>query len=163
MNKTFQINQLLHQMPFVTMLIGSRKMGKSYLCNHFCRELSKHFGLIISFMGSPICNPTLAEFVDQRFLFNQWQRTLMQKLEEQQLELIEEGKPRNVLILVDDIILDSDDCHSLEHLCMRGRHFKVSLMLLSVSWSNFPKNVRRSCDFVFLGFTVGLRLFLDFG
>ena len=156
MHKTFQPRQLIESMPFVTMLIGSRKMGKSFLCNHFCRLISNQYGLIISFMGSPMCNPTLASFVDPRFLFNQWQRTLMVKLEEQQLELIEEGRPRNVLILVDDIILDSDDQKSLEHLAMRGRHFKVSLMCLSVSWSQFPKNVRRACDFVFL-FSLGCK------
>jgi hypothetical protein len=103
-----------------------------------------------------MCNPTLAQFVDQRFLYNTWQKKLMLLLEEQQLDLIQQGRPRNVLILVDDIILDSDDQKSLEHLAMRGRHFKVSLMCLSVSWSQFPKNVRRACDFVFL-FSLGCK------
>ena len=78
----------------------------------------------------------------------------MERLESQQLDLMEAGRERNVLILVDDITLDHVEKEKLAHLCVRGRHFHVSVMMLSVSYSNFHKSCRRSSDFICL-FSMG--------
>ena len=109
-------------------------------------------------MGSAHCNPGLHEFLDTHgfgaFQFNKWDAALMERLEEQQLALIAEGRERHVLILVDDITMDYNDREQLSHLCIRGRHFFVSVMMLSVSYSNFHKSCRRSCDIICL-FSLG--------
>ena len=65
-----------------------------------------------------------------------------------------QGRIRRVLILVDDITLEHNDREKLAHLCIRGRHFHVSVSMLSVSYSNFHKSCRRSLDFIFL-FSLG--------
>ena len=78
----------------------------------------------------------------------------MQRLEQQQLDLMAEGRKRHVLILVDDITMDYTDREQLAHLCIRGRHFYVSVMMLSVSYSNFHKSCRRSADIICL-FSLG--------
>ena len=146
--------------PFVVIMVGNRRQGKSYLCNHLCRGLvrRRQFDLVISFMGSAHCNPQLHEFLDTHgfgaFQFNKWDAALMERLEEQQLALIAEGRERHVLILVDDITMDYNDREQLSHLCIRGRHFFVSVMMLSVSYSNFHKSCRRSCDIICL-FSLG--------
>ena len=146
--------------PFVVIMVGNRRQGKSYLCNHLCRGLvrRRQFDLVISFMGSAHCNPGLHEFLDTHgfaaFQFNKWDAALMERLEEQQLALIKEGRERHVLILVDDITMDYNDREQLSHLCIRGRHFYVSVMMLSVSYSNFHKSCRRSCDIICL-FSLG--------
>jgi len=109
-------------------------------------------------MGSQHCNPELHLFLDEAgfgaFQFHKWDSVLMERLEAQQLELMETGRERNVLILVDDITLDHVEKEKLAHLCVRGRHFHVSVMMLSVSYSNFHKSCRRSSDFICL-FSMG--------
>ena len=128
------------------------------MVNHLCRELSDQFDLIISFMGSKHCNPELGTYLESQgfgdFLFHKWDNEFMDRLEEQQMELMEEGRKRRVLILVDDITMDFADREKLAHLCCRGRHFYVSVAMLSVSYSSFHKSCRRSADFIFL-FSMG--------
>ena len=119
---------------------------------------SREFDLVISFMGSAHCNPELHSFLDSEgfgcFQFNKWDQGLMDRLEQQQIELMREGRVRNVLILVDDITLDHNQKEQLAHLCVRGRHFHVSVIMLSVSYSNFHKSCRRSSDIICL-FSMG--------
>ena len=135
-------------------MVGNRRQGKSYMVNHLCDQ----FDLIISFMGSKHCNPELGTYLEGQgfgnFLFHKWDNDLMDRLENQQMELMEEGRQRRVLILVDDITMDFADREKLAHLCCRGRHFHVSVAMLSVSYSSFHKSCRRSADFIFL-FSMG--------
>ena len=109
-------------------------------------------------MGSQHCNPQLHEFLYEKgfgdFQFNRWDSDLMDRLEAQQLTLMASERERNVLILVDDITLDHVQKEKLAHLCVRGRHFHVSVIMLSVSYSTFHKSCRRSTDFVCL-FSMG--------
>ena len=109
---------------------------------------------MISFMGSQHCNPELHTFLEQAgfgdFQFHKWDSELMDRLEAQQLMLMALDRERHVLILVDDITLDHVEREKLAHLCVRGRHFHVSVMMLSVSYSTFHKSCRRSSDFVCL-------------
>lgn len=106
-------------------------------------------------MGSPHCNPELNQFMEDEgyhaFQFRQWNNILMDKLEEQQIMLMQQGKPRQVLILIDDIsFTNPKDKNKLSHLAIRGRHFNVSLMMMSVAYSIFHKSCRRAADLIFL-------------
>ena len=56
------------------------------------------------------------------------------------------GSPRRVLILCDDVILNSSADDQLAHMAMRGRHFSISLMMCAVSYTSLPKRMRRSLD-----------------
>ena len=88
--------QLREYKPFVVLMVGNRRQGKSYLCNHLCRTLmtrnTREFDLVISFMGSAHCNPELHAFLDSEgfgcFQFNKWDQGLMDRLEQQQIELM---------------------------------------------------------------------------
>ena len=141
-------------------MVGNRRQGKSVLCNHLVQELltQKQFGLVVSFMGSSHCNPALNACLSThgfgRFQFNAWDNEFMERLEQQQLELMAVGKARHVLLVLDDVTLNWHDREKLSHLCIRGRHFYVSVIMLSVSYSSFPKSCRRSTDFIFL-FSLG--------
>ena len=160
MSRRWDPDQLSEFKPFVLLMVGNRRQGKSYLCNHLCRRLMmrNEFDLVLSFMGSAHCNPQLHAFLGANgfgdFQFNKWDSDLMARLEAQQLELMRQGRERHVLILVDDITMDHCEKEKLAHLCVRGRHFYVSVMMLSVSYSNFHKSCRRSCDIIVL-FSMG--------
>ena len=108
------------------------------------------FDLVIAFIGSASCNPVLRQQMrenwDPRFFFSEWDVVMMDKLLKQQEELKERGVNRNILILVDDVILNSKAVDQICHLSMRGRHFNISLMIAAVSYTTLPKRMRRSLD-----------------
>ncbi len=111
-------------------------------------------------MGSAACNPFLEHLLtenwDPRFFFSQWDSDLIDKLLRQQEELQGAGLKREVLILVDDVVLNSKADDQLAHLAMRGRHFRISLMMCAVSYTSLPKRMRRSLD-VLMVFSVPMK------
>ena len=74
----------------------------------------------------------------------------MVKLMQQQETLKLNGVERQVCVLVDDIVLSGRDEDSLAHLCLRGRHFNISVLACAVSYTTLPKRSRRSLDCLFL-------------
>jgi hypothetical protein len=135
-------------------MVGGRRTGKSYMQAHLLNLYKKRFDLIISFSGSESCSPELTQLIQERFderlIFSEWKQDVVDTLIKQQHALKKQGRTRHVLILVDDIILNSQADFSLANLAMRGRHFNVSLMMLSVSYTTIDKRIRRSLDCLFL-------------
>ncbi len=118
------------------------------------------FDLVICFVGSAACNPFLEQLLtenwDPRFFFSAWDQDLMDKLLRQQEELLAAGIKREVLVLCDDVILNHKAEDQLAHLAIRGRHFRISLMMCAVSYTSLPKRMRRSLDCMLL-FSVPMR------
>ena len=129
-------------------------MGKSTLTTHLLKIMSSKFDLVISFTGTTACSPEMQQLMetrwDPRFQFAEWKQPLIDRLLKQQEELRRQGVTRQVAILVDDIILSSKDDSSLAHLCLRGRHFDISVLACAVSYTTLPKRCRRALDVLFL-------------
>ena len=112
------------------------------------------FDLVICFVGSAACSPTLEAMMeahpkwDTRMFFSHWNQPLIDKLQDQQEKLKKAGIDRQVLILMDDVILTGKATDQLAHLCMRGRHFNISVMMAAVSYTSISKRSRRSLDFL---------------
>ena len=127
-------------------------MGKSSAVSDLLMRMRDKFDLIIAFIGSASCNPVLEEMMkqywDERFFFPQWEDGLIQTLLSQQEDLKKQGLTRNILILMDDVVLNSEADEQLAHMAMRGRHFNISLAMCSVSYTSLPKRARRSLDCV---------------
>ena len=110
------------------------------------------FELVIAFVGSAACSPVLEAMLernpkwDPRFFFSKWNQPLIDKLLEQQEKLKKKGIDRHILILVDDVVMGSKDEEQLAHMCLRGRHFNVSVIMCAVSYTTLPKKCRRSLD-----------------
>lgn len=143
-------NRLTRKIPFVLGLVGGRRQGKSTAVADLLSRMSGQFDLVLCMVGSASCNPVLEgllqEFWDDRFFFPEWDNEMMAKLLEQQ-ELIQRyGQKREVLILIDDVVLSSQAEDQLAHMCMRGRHFSVSVCMCAVSYTSLPKRARRSLD-----------------
>ena len=138
------------KIPFNLALCGGRRMGKSSAVSSLLEIMKNKFDLIIAFIGSASCNPVLKEQMfqnwDDRFFFSQWEQGLIDALLKQQETLKLNGITRNVLILMDDVVLSSDADEQLAHMAMRGRHFNISLAMCSVSYTSLPKRARRSLD-----------------
>ena len=141
------------KVSYVCAAVGGRRMGKSTLVTHLLRQ-SKKFDLVISFTGTTACSPEMAQLMenrwDPRFQFAEWRQPLVNALLKQQERLKKEGVNRQVAILVDDIVLSSKDEDALAHLCLRGRHFNISVLACAVSYTTLPKRCRRALDVLFL-------------
>ena len=83
---------------------------------------------------------------DGRFFFPEWNTALVDRLLVQQEELKSRGVDRQIMILVDDVIMNGRAAEQISNLGMRGRHFNVSLMACAVSYTTLPKKFRRSLD-----------------
>ena len=83
---------------------------------------------------------------DERFFFPQWNKPLIEMILRQQEDLKRQGVSRQILILCDDVILTGRDEEQLAHMCMRGRHFNISVMMAAVSYTSICKRARRSLD-----------------
>ena len=110
--------------------------------------MKNKFDLVIAFIGSAACNPVINQLMvenwDPRFFFSKWDPKLIDCLLQQQ----EAAGPekRNILILVDDVILTGPAEDQLSHMALRGRHFGISLIMCAVSYTTLPKKARRSLD-----------------
>ena len=137
-------------------LLGNKRMGKSYAAAWFVHYLAIHkkFDLVISFCGSAAANPELYEifthYHDNRFMFETFNSTFLRKLLEQQENLKLEGRKRNVLLIIDDVEMSSEDFSFLGFISTRHRHHDISLMSLSVRFSYVHKSIRCATDFLML-------------
>ena len=98
----------LHQLvPFNIALLGQRRSGKSVASFKITEYMSNRFDLMLSFLGTKNCNRDLVNFIatryDPRLNFVEFNPLVLQKLIEQQEKLIQEGTPREVLIVFDDV------------------------------------------------------------
>lgn len=144
---TWNPDRLAKKIPFVLGLTGGRRQGKSTAVADLLSRMSGRFDLVICMVGSAACNPVLEALLtqhwDPRFFFSEWDSEMIEKLLEQQETL---QKKREVLIILDDVILGSQAEDQLAHMCMRGRHFRISICMCAVSYTTLPKRARRSLD-----------------
>ena len=142
------------RIPCVLAAVGARRCGKSTSVAHLVYQMYEVFDLVICFVGSAACSPTLEAMMeahpkwDTRMFFSHWNQPLIDKLQDQQEKLKKAGIDRQVLILMDDVILTGKATDQLAHLCMRGRHFNISVMMAAVSYTSISKRSRRSLDFL---------------
>jgi hypothetical protein len=118
--------RLEQKIPFNLALCGGRRQGKSTSLADLLHRMSGRFALVIAFIGSAACNPVLEELMslhwDPRFFFSAWRPRLITALLQQQETLKRAGKDRQVLIVIDDVILDGPAVKQLSNMAMRGRH-----------------------------------------
>ena len=128
--------------------------GKSTAMSHLILQSHSQFDLVIAFTGNRHCQPALCAMMekhgkwDDRFFYDSWNCPLVETLLKQQTALLDEGVNRHVLIVMDDCVLDARAEQQIAHMAMRGRHFNISLLSASVSYTAINKRVRRSLDYL---------------
>ena len=135
------------------LICGQRKVGKSYLTSRLLKMFAEQ-GLadlvILACGGSGPYDKPMQKYYDPRFCFKEWPQDLFNVLWRQQGELIKAGRKRSVVIVVDDINMNSSARDAIITCALRGRHRNISLIQLCISWTLAPKVYRRSVDAIFL-------------
>ena len=146
--------RVFSRIPLVLAAVGARRCGKSTAISHLCYLLFEKFDLVVAFVGSAACSPCLEAMMqrhpnwDERMFFPKWNQGLVDRLLEQQTALKKKGVERQVLILMDDVVLTGRDTDQLAHIALRGRHFNISCMMAAVSYTSICKRARRCLDFL---------------
>ena len=146
--------RVFDRVPVVLAAVGARRCGKSTAISHLVFQMYERFDLVVAFVGSAACSPCLEAMMqrhprwDERMFFPKWNQPLVNKLLEQQTDLRKKGVERQVLILMDDVVLTGRDTDQLAHIALRGRHFNVSVMMAAVSYTSICKRARRCLDFL---------------
>ena len=124
-------HRIFDRVPVVLAAVGARRCGKSTAISHLVYQMFEKFDLVVAFVGSAACSPCLEAMMkrnphwDERMFFPSWNQPLVDKLLVQQTDLKKKGVERQVLILMDDVVLTGRDADQLAHMCLRGRHFNV--------------------------------------
>ena len=146
--------RVFDRVPVVLAAVGARRCGKSTAISHLVFQMYERFDLVVAFVGSAACSPCLEAMMqrhprwDERMFFPKWNQPLVDRLLEQQTDLRKKGVERQVLILMDDVVLTGRDTDQLAHIALRGRHFNVSVMMAAVSYTSICKRARRCLDFL---------------
>ena len=154
MFERFDPHTIRNRLPVVLAAVGARRSGKSCALMNLVWRLFDHYAMVVAFVGSAACCPTLEAMMrshptwDERFFFDKWNQPLVDKLLAQQQDLGRAGVNRPVLIIMDDVILSGKAADQLSHMCMRGRHFNISVMMAAVSYTSISKRARRSLDYL---------------
>ena len=154
MLQTWDPERIFERIPLVLACVGARRCGKSTALSHLTYLAYNKFELVIACVGSAACSPVLEAMMerhplwDSRMFFSKWSQPFIDKLLTQQQDLKKRGIERQVLIIMDDVILTSKDEDQLAHMCLRGRHFNISVMCCAVSYTNICKRARRALDFL---------------
>jgi hypothetical protein len=83
-------------------------------------------------------------------MFDKYSIHFLETLRKQQEDLKNRGTPRRVLLLFDDVEVDSETASTLGFFASRHRHFDVSMAYCSVRYSNVHKTYRASTDALLL-------------
>ena len=137
---TYDLNRINEFIPFNMCLLGARRSGKSVASYKLTEFLLPSFDLVISFLGTRNCNKELCNLIathfDDRLNFVQFNPLVLKKLIEQQERLIEQGTPRNVLIVFDDVFAANQrHVETLTRLFIRGRHYHISIINCAVCFT----------------------------
>ena len=151
----YDLARIREFIPFNICMLGQRRSGKSVATWKLAEFLAPNFDLIISFLGTKNCNKELCDLIstkyDPRLNFVEFNPLVLTKLLEQQERLIQEGRPREVLICFDDVFASNQrHVELLTQLFIRGRHYRISIINSAVCFTTIQKNCRRCLDVLFL-------------
>lgn len=151
----YDLRSIQELIPFNIALLGQRRSGKSVASAELAKHLMGHFDIMMSFLGTKNCNRELVGMInkeyDPRLNFVEFSPRILEALIEQQERFIAEGRPRECLIIFDDVFASNQKhVELLTQLFIRGRHFRISCITSAVSFATISKNCRRALDVLFL-------------
>lgn len=145
----------------VSVFLGKRRSGKSYLCEFYINQLVKNKQLDIIYVFSetgagfesidPKCKFTeiskLINIIENMKKINQYNK-VVNKREKIKLQ---------IMIVIDDMALKlkSKEFEILETIATNGRHYSypplsMHFCILSQSLTKIPRTVRLNCDYIYL-------------
>lgn len=155
--KTKKLNPLLIKPPFLGVLNGSTRSGKSTMVTNFLYNPDFYKNI---FENVIIISPTVLNDDTLRFIKEDEKITkisenfeflddILKTIVESQ-EDVEKEEREDVLIILDDMLGFLKRESYLTYLCTRYRHYKISILITTQSFRAIPNIIRTNADFVIL-------------
>ena len=147
---------LMGKPPFLILMQGMKKAGKSVLIKHICWQYRNSFQYIVVFSGSEQVNEAYGSFLPKQYIHSSYDSSVMNAIIEKQKKYKKAGKDVHCLIIWDDCMGAGFDWRKptlhpeLVTLSTSNRHYNISIIISSQSPRLIPTWWRNNADFVFL-------------
>lgn len=137
--------------------VGKKGSGKSTLMKDIFYHLRDRFDLVVALAGTRPAEEMFKEFIPDAFVYNTIDTSVAEKLVQYARIMVEHGKKRNVLLLMDDCLgnTGTKDKMPLEHPVFRDiafnqRHLNLTFAVSLQYCMAIKPNLRTQVDYAFV-------------
>lgn len=135
----------------VCLIVGKRNTGKSVLVKDLLYHKRNYPGGIVM-SGTEEGNNWYGSWVPDSFIYNEFNKAVIESVIERQRRLAKHGKAKNVWIVLDDVLYDKrlmkEKC--MRAIAMNGRHWgPIDLFMCAQYLMDVPPDIRTQIDYVF--------------
>lgn len=135
------------------LLCAKRNSGKSILLRYLISQEKDEFDKIFVICPTEKVAPFYNEFVPQNCVFDSYSDAWVLKLIESMTKIKGEGKPKKILLIMDDLVGDANffSQKGFKILFTRSRHLGISVAFNSQFLHSIPPLCRNNSDFILCG------------
>lgn len=136
--------------PRIFFILGKRNTGKSCLM----RDLLYHMprpDFVLAMAPTEDTLDMFREFIPEGCIFDHFSQNKLDQTVEVQRELVNRGKKRSVLIILDDCLYQKGVLKSttMRNIFFNGRHDNISLMCAAQYMMDIDVSLRTNIDYIF--------------
>uniref|UniRef100_A0A6C0BZE0 Uncharacterized protein n=1 Tax=viral metagenome TaxID=1070528 RepID=A0A6C0BZE0_9ZZZZ len=135
----------------ICLLLGRRGSGKSVLLRDILANLTDRFDFALAMCPTLESSKLLKEHMPECCVYDRYVQSKVDALVKCASECAVNGKARNFLLILDDVLYDKTVCRtqSFRYLFYNGRHAKISCIVLCQYLIDIPPDMRAQIDYVF--------------
>jgi hypothetical protein len=135
----------------VCLVIGKRNTGKSVLVKDLMYH-KRHFPMGVVMSGTELVNGWYGKWVPDSFIYNDFDKKVIESILERQRRLSKRNKAKNVFMVIDDCLYNKKLLHEkcMREVFMNGRHYMLHLWLTAQYIMDVPPDIRTQIDYVFV-------------
>jgi len=135
----------------ITLLLGRRGSGKTVLSQCLLQNLKDRYDFVLAMCPTLESSRLLKKHLPESCVYDRYVQGKVDSLVKVASECAANGKARNFLLILDDVMYDKAICRtqSFRYLFYNGRHAQISCMVLCQYLIDIPPDMRAQIDYVF--------------
>ena len=135
----------------ISLLLGRRGAGKSVLLRDMLANLKDRYDFALAMCPTLESSQLLKEHMPTCCVYDRYMQSKVDTLVKLASEVAANGKARNFLLILDDVMYDKAICRtqSFRYLFYNGRHARITVVILLQYLVDMPPDMRSQVDYVF--------------